>query len=188
MRIEKFFRKLAGMADLEDSLKKLDRLTQEEARIALSEVLKITQNTRDEVKVVDGKVEIVGDKVMDVGTEVKGVGIKVDDVGDKVEDVGDKVEDIGDKVDDIGDKVEDVGDKVEDVGDKVEDLGDKVHCVDEKVQVIIDGARRLSTQSLIPSKIYTFRRQASKRRGEGNKIHRSTDGNCHRRSQVFVIP
>ena len=181
MRIEKFFRKLAGMADLEDSLKKLDRLTQEEARIALSEVLKITHNTHDEVKVVDGKVEIVGDKVVGVGTEVKGIGVRVDDVGDKVEDVGDKV-------DDIGNKVEDVGDKVEDLGDQVEDLGDKVYCVDEKVQVIIDGAQGLSTQSLIPSKIYASRRQASKRRGEGNKVNHSTDGNCHRRSQVFVIP
>jgi hypothetical protein len=122
--VEKFFRKLAGMADLEDSLKKLDRLTQEEARIALSEVLKITHNTRDEVKVVDGKVEIVGDKV---------------------------------------------------------------HCVDEKVQVVIDGARHLYPQSLIPSEIYTFRRQGSKRRGKGNKIDCSTGGKQHRRSQVFVI-
>ena len=141
------------MADLEDSLKELDRLTQEEARMALSEVLKITQNTRDEVKVVDGKVEIVGDKV-----EV------------------------------MGDKVADVSDKVEGVSDKVDNVGDKVHCVDEKVQVVIDGAPGLSTQSLIPSKIYTFRRQASERRGEGNETNRSTDGNRHRRSQVFVIP
>jgi hypothetical protein len=73
------------MADLEDSLKKLDRLTQEEARMALSEILKITHNTRDEVKVVGGKVEIVGDKVADVGEKVDGVGEKVDDVGDKVQ-------------------------------------------------------------------------------------------------------
>ena len=127
--VEKFFRKLAGMADLEDSLKKLDRLTQEEARMALSEVLKITYHTRDEVNVVDGKVEIVGNKV-----EV---------MGDKVADVGDKVEGVGDRLDVVGDKVVDVGDKVEYLGDKVEDLGDNVHWVDEKVQVIIDGARGL---------------------------------------------
>ena len=69
--VEKFFRKLAGMADLEDALKRLDRLTQEEARMALSEVLKITHNTRDEVKVVDGKVEIVGNKVAGVGDKVE---------------------------------------------------------------------------------------------------------------------
>ena len=131
------------MADLEDSLKKLDRLTQEEARMALSEVLKITHHTRDEVKVVDGKVEIVGDKV---------------------EVVGDKVADVGDKVDDVGDKLDDVGDKVEDLGDKVEDIGDNVHCVDQKVQVVIDRARGLSPHSLIPSNIFIFRMRASKRR------------------------
>ena len=99
--------------------------------MALSEVLKITHDTRNEVEVVDGKVEIVGDKVEVMRVEVANVS-----------------------------------DKVEGVGDKVDDVGDKVHCVDEKVQVVIDGAPCLSTQSLIPSKIYTFRQQTSKRRGE----------------------
>ena len=90
-RAEKFLRKLAGMADLEDSLKKLDRLTQEEARMANAEVLRITQSIRDGVEVVDGKVEEVGDKV-------EGVGDKVEEVGDKVGDIGDKVQCIDDKV------------------------------------------------------------------------------------------
>ena len=44
------------MADLEGALKKLDQLTQEEARMALAEVLRITHTIHDEVKVVDGKV------------------------------------------------------------------------------------------------------------------------------------
>ena len=51
------------MADLEDALKKLDRLTQEEARMANAEVLRITNSIRDGVQVVDSKVEEVGDKV-----------------------------------------------------------------------------------------------------------------------------
>ena len=54
------------MADLEGALKNLDRLTQEEARMALAELLRITDNVRDEVKVVDGKVESVEDKVDEV--------------------------------------------------------------------------------------------------------------------------
>ena len=87
------------MADLEDALKRLDRLTQEEARMANAEVLKIAHSIRDGVKVVDGKVEEVGDKV-------EGVGDKVEEVGDKVEDVGDKVEDVGDKVQCVDDKVQ----------------------------------------------------------------------------------
>jgi methyl-accepting chemotaxis protein len=116
-RIEKFLRKLAGMADLESALKKLDRLTQEEARMALAEVLRITHSVRDEVKVVEGKVE----------------------------NVGDKVEDVGDRIEDVGEKVEDMCNNVEDIGTGVDDIGDKVQSVSEKVQVVIDGARRVST-------------------------------------------
>ena len=77
------------MADLEDALKKLDRLTQEEARLALAELLRITRNVRDEVQIVDGKVERVENKVEDVGDKV---GDKVGDVGDKVQRVDDKVQ------------------------------------------------------------------------------------------------
>ena len=49
------------MADLEDALKKLDRLTQEEARMANAEVLRITNSIRDGVKIVDDKVQVVID-------------------------------------------------------------------------------------------------------------------------------
>ena len=59
------------MADLEDALKKLDRLTQEEARMAHAETLRITHSIRKEVKVVDGKVEEVGDKVQCVDDKVQ---------------------------------------------------------------------------------------------------------------------
>ena len=69
---------------------------------------------------------------------------------------------------------------------QVEEVGDKVQCVDEKVQVVIDGARGLSSQLLKPSNIYTFRQQASKSSGTGNKIGYSTGGQRHRRNQVFV--
>ncbi|KAN0139438.1 hypothetical protein V8E53_002939 [Lactarius tabidus] len=85
---KKFLRRLAGMVDLEDALKKLDRLTQEEARMAHAEVLRTTHSIRNEVKIVDGKVERVEDKV-------EGVGDKVEEVGDKV---GDKVQCVDDKV------------------------------------------------------------------------------------------
>jgi hypothetical protein len=43
-----------------------------------------------------------------------------------------------------------MGNKVADVDAKMEDVGDKVRCVDEKVQVVIDGARGLSSQRLKP--------------------------------------
>ena len=80
------------MADLEDALKKLDRLTQEEARMANAEVLRITNSIRDAVKIID-----------------------------------------------------------------------------DKVQVVIDGARALSSRLLNTSNLYTFRWKASKSRGEGHR-------------------
>jgi hypothetical protein len=81
-RTEKFLRKLAGMVDLEDALKKVDRLTQEEARMAHAEVLRLTHSIRDGVEIVDGKVEEVGDKVGDVGDKVQCVDDKVEMVID----------------------------------------------------------------------------------------------------------
>jgi methyl-accepting chemotaxis protein len=84
-------RKLAGLAGLEDALKRLDRLTQEEARMAHAEVLGITHNIREEVTIIDGKVERVDDKV-------DGVGDRVDEVGGKVEHIGDQVQSVDDKV------------------------------------------------------------------------------------------
>ena len=49
--VEKFLKRLAGRTDLEDALKKLDRLTQEEARMAAAENLRITHSVRDEARV-----------------------------------------------------------------------------------------------------------------------------------------
>jgi hypothetical protein len=58
------------LADLEDALKKLDRLTQE-ARMSHADIPRITHSIREEVKIVDGKVEEVGDKVQCVGDNVQ---------------------------------------------------------------------------------------------------------------------
>ena len=65
---------MAGRTDLEDALKKLDRLTQEEARMALAEVLRLTHSVRDRVKVVEGLVESRGDRIED---KVRSVDEKV---------------------------------------------------------------------------------------------------------------
>jgi hypothetical protein len=75
--VEKFLKRLAGRTDLEDSLKKLDRLTQEEARMAIAEVLRVTHSVLDEVKTVDGKVESVEDKVEEISDKVQCVDQKV---------------------------------------------------------------------------------------------------------------
>ncbi|KAH8986992.1 hypothetical protein EDB86DRAFT_3245962, partial [Lactarius hatsudake] len=74
---KKFLKKLAGRADLEDAVKRLDNLTQEEARMALAEILRITHSVREEVEVVDGKVESTGDKVGDIDDKVQCIDEKV---------------------------------------------------------------------------------------------------------------
>jgi predicted nuclease with TOPRIM domain len=80
-------KKLTGNRDIEDSLERLDKLTQEEARMASAELLKMTHN-------VDGKVMRVDDRV-------KGVEGKMQDVRGDVRDVGDKVQDVDNRVQDI---------------------------------------------------------------------------------------
>jgi hypothetical protein len=58
---EKYLRKLIGRTEIEDALKRLDKLTQEEARMATAQVLKVTHNVDDRVKAVDDKVAVVID-------------------------------------------------------------------------------------------------------------------------------
>ena len=49
LRPERFLKRLAGRTDIEDALKRLDKLTQEEARMALAEVFKISHTIREVV-------------------------------------------------------------------------------------------------------------------------------------------
>ncbi|KAI0275717.1 hypothetical protein BGY98DRAFT_1113586 [Russula aff. rugulosa BPL654] len=49
-RPKKYLRKLIGRNDIEGALKRLDKLTQEEARMATAEVLKVTHSIDDNVK------------------------------------------------------------------------------------------------------------------------------------------
>ena len=70
---EKYGKKLIGRTDLEDALKRLDKLTREEARMATAEVLRMTHaidetvtEVREQVVVVDDRVASVGGKVAEV--------------------------------------------------------------------------------------------------------------------------
>ena len=54
-------KRLAGRTDLEDALKKLDKLTQEEARMAIAQNLRATQNVDDRVEEVNDKVAVLID-------------------------------------------------------------------------------------------------------------------------------
>ena len=77
-------RKLVGNREIEDSLQRLDTLTQEEARMASAESLKVTHDVNAKVRDVEGKLEDVqGDmhavrnQVQDVDNGVQGIGSEV---------------------------------------------------------------------------------------------------------------
>ena len=74
---EKYLKKLFGRKDVEDALQRLDKLTQEEARMAAAEALTIARGIDDSVK--------------DVDERVKGVDIKIESMDDKVQGVDHKV-------------------------------------------------------------------------------------------------
>jgi hypothetical protein len=58
---EKFLKRLLGRNDVEDALKRLDKLTQEEAKMATAEVLKITRGMDSNMKVMDAKLRVLVD-------------------------------------------------------------------------------------------------------------------------------
>ena len=74
---EKYLKKLIGRTDIEDALKRLDRLTQEEARMAAAQVLNVA-NT------VDDRVQGIANNMVSMDNRVAGVDDRMKDVDDKV--------------------------------------------------------------------------------------------------------
>jgi hypothetical protein len=87
---EKYLKKLIGKNDIEDALKRLDRLTQE-ARMAAAQLPKVT-NT------IDNRAGGIADNVLVVDNRVAGIDERVAGVDDRVKDVDDKVKAVDDKL------------------------------------------------------------------------------------------
>jgi archaellum component FlaC len=104
-----------GNTDIEDSLVRLDQLTQEEAKLVSAELLRIAHS-------VEGKVMGVDERVQDIGGDVQNVGKTVQVVDDRVQGVDNRIQGIDDKVQSIDDEVKDVGDKVQGVDSKLDDI------------------------------------------------------------------
>lgn len=77
MSSEKFLKKVAGVTNLEDGMKRLDRLINEEVRMASAVILKITHD-------VDEKVTGVGDDVRAIDKNVRDVDEKVQQMADNI--------------------------------------------------------------------------------------------------------
>ena len=87
-------KRLIGRTDLEEAFKRLDKLTHEEARMAIAQNLKATHNVDQRVMGVANTVVAVGDRVADVDGRVACVDDKVTNVDDRVKVVGDKVAEV----------------------------------------------------------------------------------------------
>ena len=124
--LKKLINKLIGNNDIEEALKRLDRLTQEEARMASAQLLKVTNAIDSEVREIADNVFVVDGRVAGVDSRVAGVDERVASVDDRVAGIDNRVAS---------------------VDDRVKDVNDKVKVVDDKLEAVIDGAQNIFDQS-----------------------------------------
>ncbi len=144
--LEKYLKKLMGNREIEDSLERLDKLTQEEARMASAELLKMTHSVDGKVTGVDDRVRGVEGQIQDVHGDVREVGSKVQTVEECVQGVRSNVHDVGSKVQGVEGTVLDVWADVQDVGNNVQNVDDRVQGIDNSVRGVddkLDQANRL---------------------------------------------
>ncbi|KAH9178025.1 hypothetical protein EDB89DRAFT_1299066 [Lactarius sanguifluus] len=133
---KKFLKKLVGGRDIEDALQKLDRLTQEEARMATAEVLRVTHGVDDKVKGVGFQVEGVNKGVQDVDGKVEGVDVRVQGVDERVQGVDERVQGADKRIQRVGDGVYGVDERVRGVDEGVQRIVHKVRAVDDRVKQV----------------------------------------------------
>ena len=78
--LEKYGKRLIGRNDMEDALRRLDKLTQEEARMAVAENLKATHTVNERVRGVANTVVAIDNRVARVDDKVEGIASDVDRV------------------------------------------------------------------------------------------------------------
>jgi archaellum component FlaC len=125
--VKKLMKKLIGNNDIEDALKRLDRLTQEEALMASAQLME----TADKIAV----------NVLDVDHRVAGVDDRVAGVGDQVAGVDGRVAGVDERVTSVDERVAGVDEHVAGVDDRVAGVDDRVKDVDDKLVAVIDGAQ-----------------------------------------------
>jgi archaellum component FlaC len=130
---EKFGKKLIGRTDMDDALKRLDKLTQEEARMAVAQNLKATQ-------AVDERVRGVANTAVAIDNRVAGVD-------DRVARVDDGVARVDDRVAHVDNNVARVDDNVKGIDARVAIVDDSVKAVDHKVAEVIHGTQLIFSQA-----------------------------------------
>ncbi|KAH9013202.1 hypothetical protein EDB85DRAFT_2296384 [Lactarius pseudohatsudake] len=140
---KKFVKRLVGRRDIEDALQKLDRLTQEEARMATAEVLRLTHSVGDKVKGVGSQVEGVSKGVQDVDEKVEGVDERVQGVDERVQGVDDRVHGVSERVHGVDERVQGVDERVQGVDERVHGVGEEVQRVDYKVRAVDNRVKQV---------------------------------------------
>ena len=88
---EKYVKKLIGRTDIEDALKRLDKLTHEEAWMGIAHNLRATHTVGESVKGVADNVAVVDNRLAGVNDRVVGVDTAVKDVGTMVVGIDERV-------------------------------------------------------------------------------------------------
>ena len=70
---EKYLKKLLGKTEIEDALKRLDKITQEEVRMATARLLALTDGVDNKVTRIDDEIKSVGDAVRAVQNGARSV-------------------------------------------------------------------------------------------------------------------
>ena len=122
-------KKLVGRRDLEDSLKRLDKLTNEEARMATAQVLRVTHTIEERVRGVadtllrvDDRGARIEDGVTNVDNRVAGVDERVAGVDERVAGVDERVAGVDERVAGVDDRVAGVGSRLAGVYIKVDQV------------------------------------------------------------------
>ena len=129
---EKYGKRLIGRTDMEDALQRLDKLTQEEARMAVAENLKATHAVDERVRGVANTVATIDNRVAAVGDRVAGINDSVARVDSR-----------------IARATHAIDESVKGVGKQVLAVDDRVAIIDDKVAKAINGAQIIYRSSLI---------------------------------------
>jgi archaellum component FlaC len=126
---------------MEDALKRLDKLTHDEARMANAQVLKTTH-------LVDERVRGVADQVVAVNDSVAAVSDRVASVDERVASVDNRVKGVDDRVANVDERVASVGHRVQDVEHRVAGVDERVKVVDDKVAEVVYGTHAIFSHLL----------------------------------------
>ena len=121
--LEKYGKKLIGRTDMEDALKRLDKLTQEEAGMAAAQNLKATH--------------IVDERVRGVTNTMVAIDNRVASVDNRIADVDDRMTRATHAIDE----------GVRGVEEQVLAVDDRVTSVDNKVAEVISGTQIIFSQA-----------------------------------------